>query len=298
MIFSSLIDFLLEEQIKFNLNFDTSKLVSIKIGGCCKVVVFPNTTEKLIKIITLIKDQKNVIIGNGTNCFFTDDSYDGVVVVTKNIDNIDVRGTSITAQCGASLNKICGAALKNSLSGLEFASGIPGSLGGAVYMNASAFGSDISSVIESSTILDLDTCEISKISNQEHTFGIKNSVFRNKKYVHLDSTICLASDESNSISQRMNKYMEHRKNTQPLDCYSAGSVFIKPKEGYAAQMIEAVGLKGYSIGGAQISKKHAGFIINVDNAKANDVFELIKVSKERVFKKFGVELKEEIIFIK
>ena len=297
MIFSSFINFLNKEQIDFCLNYDTSELVSIRIGGNSKIAVFPNTIAKLIKLMDLIKTQNYVIIGNGTNCLFSND-YDGIVVVTKNINNIDVNGKNIVAQCGVALNKLCKVALKNSLSGLEFASGIPGSLGGAVYMNASAFGSNISNVIESSTVFDLVTGKIIKIGNDEHSFGTKKSIFMNKKFIHLESTINLALDDSVAICERMKKFIEYRKKTQPLEHYSAGSVFVKPKEGYAAQMIESVGLKGYSIGGAQISKKHAGFIININNASASDVLELIKLSKMRVLSKFGVELKEEIIVIK
>ncbi len=298
MFISLLLDFLNQSQIEFVLDVKTVDLVSFKVGGNGKIAVFPKNIEQFVRLIKFVNKEKHVIIGNGTNCYFSNEFYDGIIIVTKKLNKAYVVDNSIIAECGASVSRLCNVALEKSLSGLEFAYGIPGSLGGAVYMNASAFGGEFSHVVHKSTVLDLESGEIISLNNEEHCFGEKSSVFKKKRFIILESELVLQKSDKTLIHGKMNEYINKRKRTQPLDMPSAGSTFVKPKCGYASYMIDKAGLKGYTVGGAQVSKKHAGFIVNINNASAIDVQELIKIIKSKVYDEFSVELKEEIICIK
>lgn len=297
MFFSLLLDYLHNKHIEFALDVNTADLVSFRIGGTAKIAIFPKNTKELVDLIEFVKNEKYFIIGNGTNCYFSSGMYDGIVIATKHLNKSHIKGNTIVAECGASISKLCKMALGSSLSGIEFAYGIPGSVGGAIYMNASAFGGDFSQIVKKSKVLDIESGRIIELSKEEHCFSEKFSVFKEKKHVILESELLLQSCDKMLIHSKMSEYIDKRKISQPLDLPSAGSVFLKPKDGYASYMIDKSGLKGFTVGGAQVSEKHAGFIVNVNSASATDVQELINVIKAKVYKEFSVELKEEIIYI-
>ncbi|MBQ8145264.1 MAG: UDP-N-acetylmuramate dehydrogenase [Clostridia bacterium] len=297
MYFSYLLKYLFNNSVKFILNVKTADLVSFKIGGKAKIAVFPKNINEFIDILTILNDTKFVIIGNGTNCYFTDDYFDHPIVSTRLLNKAYVDKNVVTAECGCTINSICKIALKSELSGLEFAYGIPGSIGGGVYMNASAFGDSFSSVILSSKVYDKKSKATYTITKEEHRFDTKHSIFKDGNLYVLESTFGLNDGKCNEINQLMLKNMNKRINTQPLDMPSAGSVFIKPDGPSASALIDSLGLKGYSVGDAQVSKKHAGFIVNNGNAKATEVNELISHIKHLVNEKYNIALKEEIIYI-
>ncbi len=297
MYFSHLLKYLLSNDIKFIVNVKTSDLVSIQIGGNAKIAVFPKNIEELVNIFTILDDTKYVLIGNGTNCYFTDDYYDSPIISTRFIKNVIVDKNNIIAECGNSINSICKIASKNNLSGIEFAYGIPGSIGGGVYMNAAAFGDSLSSIVLCSTVYDKKSKTTYKITQNEHRFNTKSSIFQKEGLYVLETTLQLKEGKSKEIEQKMLFNLNKRINTQPLDMPNAGSVFVNPKNKSASAIIDSLGLKGYSIGDAQISTKHAGFIVNIGNAKAKDFNDLISYIKYTVKEKYNIILNEEIIFI-
>lgn len=297
MNLSLLIKFLDQHNIEYQENGKTNRIVSFRIGGKAKIIVFPETTEHLVKILNFIKEEKHIVLGNGTNCFFSDSFYDGIVIVTSKISKVLCENNFIVAQTGACCGEICALALEKSLTGLEFAFGIPGTVGGCVTMNASAYEHSFSQIVSECEAFDYETGKIIKLSNKECCFFKKKSVFSSKKLCLLSASLKLEIGDKKSILEKMQNYLNRRKKSQPLDKPSAGSTFIRPKTGYASQLIDKCGLKGYSIGGAQVSKKHAGFIINTGGATSKDVIDLIEFVKNRVYDTFGVMLKEEIIYI-
>lgn len=297
MSYLSLLEYLNNNRIEYCTEVDASQLVSIKIGGNVSLAVYPRSILELVNIVERLRGQRYFILGNGTNCYFSSNGYDGVVVVTKNINSIKVQNDLICADCGASLCTLCNIALKNSLSGLEFAYGIPATVGGAVYMNASAYGSTISNLILRSTAYDLVNNKIVVLNQKEHLFDVKNSVFRMGRLVHLNSTLQLKQSGKAEIFEKMQEFSQKRRSKQPLNVPSAGCVFVNPKDCYSARLIEECGLKGYRVGGAEISTKHAGFIVNMGNATSCDINELIEAVKKRVFEKFNVKLNQEIIYV-
>ena len=297
MINSTFLDYLHNNDIRFKAPVNTANLVSFKIGGTGSIAVFPKSISELSDIINLIKAEKYVILGNGTNCYFTNSFYDGIIVVTKDINKVSVLDNIICAECGAAINTVCKIALSHSLSGLEFSYGIPGTIGGAIYMNASAYGGSFSDVVIKSTALDIKTGEIVELNHSEHEFNVKASVFQGGKMCLLRTCFELKSSKNNTISQRMDDIIKQRAASQPLNMPSAGSTFIKPRNDFASRLIDKAGLKGYTVGGAQVSRKHAGFIVNLGNATATDVLTLIEYIKYVVFKRFGVMLNEEILYL-
>lgn len=298
MYFSELINYLVDNSIKFLINEKTANLVSMQVGGPAKIIVFPKRVSELVEILNILDNNRFVLIGNGTNCFFTDDYLNCPVISTKFINKVSVTENTIKAECGCSINNICKIALKNNLTGLEFAYGIPGSIGGAVYMNASAFGGMFSCIVISSLVYNKRNKCIYSITQNEHAFGHKSSVFQNEELYLLETTLQLTNGTFNEINHKMCEYLEKRISSQPFDMPSAGSVFIKPGEISASEIIDRLGLKGYAIGSAQISKKHAGFIVNTGNASAKDINRLISYIKSKVKTEYGISLKEEIIYIK
>jgi UDP-N-acetylmuramate dehydrogenase len=271
---------------------------TFKIGGTAELLVMPENCGTLIDLIRIIKEQdiKYYILGNGSNVLIADKYFGGVFIVLTRMNNIEVRGDYIHAECGASLNKLAGIARDNNLSGLEFAYGIPGTLGGAVYMNAGAYGGQMSDVIYSSEYLDLDNLEIKKIDAQAHEFGYRHSIFDENKLI-LGSVLKLNYGDKSEIEALMLKNMAARKDKQPLEYASAGSIFKRGGNYFAAKVIDECGLKGASVGGAQVSEKHAGFIINKRNASFNDVISLIEHVKSVVHDKTGIMLEREVKII-
>lgn len=270
---------------------------TFRIGGPAELLIECNDIRFIKDIIDAIKQEKLdlMVIGKGSNLLVSDKGIKGVVVCICD-DKVSVEGNVITCNAGALLSKICLAAKDNSLTGLEFAWGIPGSVGGAVYMNAGAYGGEVKQSITSCTSITRDG-EIIVRSLQELELGYRTSVFKTNDEIILTATFELTSDKKENISARMEDFLGRRKDKQPLEYPSAGSTFKRPEGYFAGALIEQSGLKGFSVGGAEVSIKHAGFVINKDNATCEDVLELIKHIQTTVKTNFNVELETEVIFV-
>lgn len=276
-----------------------SNHTSFKVGGRCDMLIYPNSTDSLIKLHAKCKDisLNSIILGNGSNMLFNDRGFRGVaLVLSHEIGNISVDGNVITVEAGASLAKLCLAALDNDLTGLEFAYGIPGTVGGAVYMNAGAYGGEVKDVIDEVTAVDASG-KAKTFTKDELDMGYRKSVFTDSEYVILSAKFVLAAGNRADIKAKMDDLMSRRKDKQPLEYPSAGSTFKRPEGTYAGLVIEQSGLKGYSVGGAQVSEKHANFVINKDNAKAADIIQLIDDVKKIVKDKTGYDLECEVKLI-
>lgn len=281
---------------------------TFKIGGPADFFVTPVSMEQVSQLVRLLKD-KNIpyyIVGNGSNLLVSDSGIRGVIIQLYNKFNgyeflhSDTVGAAdkanvvyIKAKAGISLGKLGNIAADNSLTGFEFAGGIPGTLGGAVAMNAGAYGGEIKDVIVNVTVMDADG-NIYTLDNEELEFGYRTSVIQKRKLVVLEAVIALHTGDSNAIKQRMSELSSARREKQPLEYPSAGSTFKRPKGYFAAKLIEDAGLKGFSTGGAKVSDKHAGFVINTGNAAASDVIELMDTVSKQVFEKYGVKLEPEV----
>lgn len=282
---------ILTEDLIFE-NEPMGKHTTFRTGGNADFFVTPCSMEQIVKIQKELKGIPHIFIGNGSNILFRDEGYHGVVVQIGNkFADIRVEGNKLIAQSGALLSKIANVALEHDLGGMEFASGIPGSLGGAVAMNAGAYGGEMKDIVLSSTCVDE---EGNVISITDHEFSYRHSVFTNKKLLVLETVIGLMPKDKVEIRQQMNELNKRRKDKQPLEYPSAGSTFKRPEGYFAGKLIEDAGLKGYRIGGAMVSEKHAGFVINYDNATATDILELMEHIKREVYKQFGVQLEPEV----
>lgn len=266
---------------------------TFKIGGNAKTVVTPKSVDELINVIKCLKNDKFIIVGNGSNILAPDDGLDCYVIKTSGVNEVLVNGTEIKAQCGATLAKIASAALENSLTGFEFASGIPGTLGGGIVMNAGAYDGELSQVVKSTVCCDRNG-NIIEINGAEHEFSYRHSFFSEKEYIVLSSVIELEGGERENILLKMKELNKKRAEKQPLNFPSAGSTFKRPEGYFAAKLIDDCGLKGVSVGGARVSEKHCGFIVNTGTATSDDVKELIRLCQDKVFEKFGVNIEPEI----
>lgn len=277
-----------------------SSHTTFRIGGDASLFVSPADEDQLIGVISYLEKNgiRYFLLGKGSNVLFDDAGYDGAVVSTSKLDKISVCGNEITAQCGASFTYLASVAAGNSLSGLEFAYGIPGSVGGAVFMNAGAYGSETAAVLKSSRYLDISDCTVKTLPLEEHLFGYRDSVFRHRRFIHLSSVFALQAGDKAQIRAYMNELMQRRRDKQPLEYPSAGSVFKRYPVCYTAQMIDEAGLRGLSVGGAQVSEKHAGFIVNKGNATSSDVIALVGKVREAIRDKYGIEIECEIIHAK
>lgn len=284
---------------KVCLNEPMSKHTSFKTGGPCDVMVKVYCIEDIKLIIMLAKqyEQPLLIMGNGTNLIVRDKGIKGTVIkIYQGFDHVVVSDNKITIKAGALLSKLAKVAMNNELTGLEFASGIPGTVGGGVSMNAGAYGGEISDILLSSTYLD-EQGNSHVISNKKHEFDYRKSIFTRKKWIIIESTFVLKKGNKVDINEKMNELNKRRKDKQPLHLPSAGSVFKRPLGYFVGQMIDQCNLKGYKLNGAQVSTLHSGFIVNLDNASSKDIINLINYIKETVYKKFQVELETEVKII-
>lgn len=281
----------LDEPMKFHTTF--------RIGGKASYFVTPGTKEEIKKIIRLCRDYHidYFILGNGSNLLVSDNGYDGVIIqIYKNLNRICAEDTVITAMSGAMLGRVAKEAADLSLTGLEFASGIPGTLGGAIVMNAGAYGGEMKDVVTEVTVLDAAGNE-KKISGKDMGFRYRTSIIEQKEYIVLDVKMRLQKGEKKKILQRMDELAFQRKSKQPLEYPSAGSTFKRPEGFFAGKLIMDSGLRGYSVGGAMVSEKHCGFVINTGNATAQDVIKLIEDIQNRVYEKFQVRLQTEVKYL-
>ena len=285
---------------KIYINELMSKHTSFKIGGVAECLVKIQTPQELKLILKLAK-KENIpvtIIGNGSNILVSDDGIKGLVLkIEIDIFELDKKTLCLKVGSGLKLGFIAQKCLKSELAGFEFASGIPGTIGGAIRMNAGAHGKEMKDVVTSVTYMDRNG-EVFTIQNEEARFEYRNSLFAHKDYIILEVEIQLENGNSEEIQAKMEEYATYRKEKQPIEYPSAGSTFKRGTDFITAKLIDDCGLKGYQIGGAQISEKHAGFIINKDNATAEDVIKLMEYTKEQIYNKFGKTIEPEIEIIK
>ena len=276
-------------------DFPLSRVTSFRIGGNADLAVYPADAEAFAYALDVAVREgvPYTVIGNGSNTLARDGGFRGVVFITTDMRRVTVDGTRLTGGCGVLLGSVGTNASRAGLAGAEFANGIPGTLGGAVYMNAGAYGGQLSDIVCETTCYDLDTKRVLRLDNAAQHFGYRHSVFMEKNYIVLSATLQLTKDEPDAIRARMNDYLARRREKQPLEYPSAGSVFKRPEGHFAGKLIEDAGLKGLRVGGAEVSPKHAGFIVNVGGATAADVLELVKRIREKVYETSGVTLECE-----
>ena len=299
--FESLYNLLQREipDLELRCNEPMSRHTTFKIGGNADVFIAPHTLDELIFCLNVCADNgiPTFILGNGSNLLVSDSGIRGAVINTSALNSITLNEDgSITALCGAKLSELCRFAQKNSLTGLEFAFGIPGTVGGSIYMNAGAYGGELKDVVLKVTALNKDN-EPVVFTNADCDFSYRHSVFMQNGFVILSVDIMLNAGDKEEIAREMEDILLRRKTKQPLEYPSAGSVFRRPEGYFAGALIENAGLKGYGIGGAQVSEKHAGFIINKSNATCEDVKSLISHIQKTVYEKDGVELVCEVKFV-
>lgn len=277
-----------------------SRHTTFRIGGVADVLIEPGSTQQLLAVIGLLKrfDIPYFVMGNGSNLLVGDKGIRGAVIKISNaMSGCDVEGCTITAQSGIKLSRLASTALNNGLTGLEFASGIPGTLGGAVFMNAGAYGEEMKDIISEVTYIDTENVKAVTIPAAECNFGYRRSIFTEKPAIVTRAVLKLKDGNVDEIKAKMNDLSKRRTDKQPLDKPSAGSTFKRPEGYFAGALIQDCGLKGCRVGGAEVSQKHSGFIINADNATAADVTGLIKKVQNDVFDKFGVKLETEVKFV-
>ncbi len=270
---------------------------TFKVGGPADCMVELETQEQLVKVCRYlhIVEIPFLVLGNGSNILAADAGYHGVVLqIGARMGQILVEGNRITAQAGASLAKVARAALEHGLTGLEFASGIPGTVGGGVVMNAGAYGGEMSQVVTEVTVLNSDG-EILELDNATMEFGYRYSTIRHQPFIVTSVSFLLEPGDKAQIQAKMEELAVKRREKQPLEYPSAGSVFKRPEGYFAGELIMKAGLRGFQIGGARVSDKHCGFIINVGKATAADIQDVICEVQERVKERFGVELETEIV---
>lgn len=269
---------------------------TFRIGGEAELYVIPETIEEVQCTVKAAKEHATpfFILGNGSNLLVGDQGIDGIVLqIYKNMNKITCKGNEITAQAGALLSSIAKEAQKQNLTGFEFAGGIPGTFGGAITMNAGAYGGEMIQVLKEATVLTKDG-EILTLSAGDLELGYRTSNVIKCGYTVLSGTISLEDGDPAEIKKQMDEYTLARKTKQPLELPSAGSTFKRPEGYFAGKLIDDAGLRGYQVGGARVSDKHCGFVVNQDHATAKDVLQLIKDVQKKVKEKFGVDLEPEV----
>lgn len=288
---------------KENLYYDEpmAKHTSFKIGGPADVFIKVDNIEELKETLDLSKQNQIplTIIGNGSNLLVTDKGIRGITA-KLNLKDIEIKNENnkqiIKVDAGVPVGLLAQKLLKEEIAGFEELSGIPGTIGGAVIMNAGAHGKELKDILKKVTAMDYNG-NIHEFTNEECQFSYRNSRFQKEKYIILQATLELEKGNSTEIKEKMDEYMQFRKEKQPIEYPNAGSTFKRGEDFVTAKLIDEAGLKGYKVGGAQVSKKHAGFIVNVDNATAKDVIELTDYIKEKIEEKFGKKINLEIQII-
>lgn len=274
---------------------------TFKIGGKCIALIEPKKVEDIIEAIKICRENnlKFFVIGNGSNLLVPDDGYNGVIIKIKSeFSNIQVEGECLIAHSGAKLSEVYTVAYENSLTGFEFASGIPGTIGGAIFMNAGAYGGEMKDIVESVEVLDLNNYEVKELKNEELDFSYRKSIIQRKNYIVLTIKLKLTKGNKEEIKAVYEDLREKRNSKQPLNFGSAGSTFKRPEGHFASKLIEDAGLKGYHINDAWVSEKHSGFVVNKGNASYKEVMELIEYVQKVVFEKFEVKLETEVRILK
>lgn len=272
------------------------KHTTFRLGGSADYFLCPTTGVQVAELIHICREENipYFVLGNGSNLLVSDQGYRGAVIqIYKNMNEIRIEGTQIYVQAGALLSATAKKALEAKLTGMEFASGIPGTVGGAAVMNAGAYGGEMKDILKSVTVLT-DEGEILVLDASELHFGYRTSIIKEKRYIVLEAVIQLCPGERESILNRMEELKVQRVTKQPLEYPSAGSTFKRPEGYFAGKLIQDAGLRGYRVGGAQVSEKHCGFVINTGDASASDVWQLICDVQEKVYEQFQVRLEPEV----
>ena len=274
---------------------------TFKIGGNCIALIEPREVSDIVETIKICRENsiKFFVIGNGSNLLVPDEGYNGVIIKLKSeFSTIQVEGEYLIVNSGAKLSEVYTVAYENSLTGFEFASGIPGTIGGAIYMNAGAYGGEMKDIVESVQVLDLDNFELRELKNEELEFSYRKSIIQRRNYIVTTIKLKLQKGNKEKINAVYEDLRERRSSKQPLNFGSAGSTFKRPEGHFASKLIEDAGLKGYHINDAWVSEKHSGFIVNKGNASFKEVMELIEYVQKVVFEKFGVKLETEVRILK
>lgn len=283
--------------IRILYNEPMAKHTSFRIGGAAEAMAFPKNAEELARLLKVSRllDRTPAILGAGTNVLAPDEGVGGLVICLKDcLDGMDrLDETHIRVMAGVTMTRAAMFAARQGLSGLEFAHGIPGTVGGGVYMNAGAYGGDIGSVLTRAEVMDPEG-NVLTFSREDMGFSYRHSRLEDTPGIVLAAVFCLKPLDSGDILNRMKELMAKRSASQPLDLPSAGSAFKRPVGGYAAALIDEAGLKGYQVGGAAISRKHAGFAVNLGGATAGDVKELLRQVSDRVYERTGIRLEPEV----
>ena len=283
-----------EDRIKFNVPM--KEFTTFKTGGNADVMICPKTFDELKNAVKFLYEIKSdyYVLGNGSNLLVSDNGIrKPVIYIGKELSSIDVFEESITVRAGALLSSVARKASENSLTGFEFAAGIPGTIGGAIIMNAGAYGGEMKDVVEAVSFIDAEGIEY-VVSGEEMEFSYRHSALTDTNCIITGTTISLKKGDKESIDAKMSELALKRREKQPLEFPSAGSTFKRPTGYFAGTLIESTGLKGKAIGGAQVSEKHAGFIINKGTATTSDILSLIEYVKEEVYNKHGVMLETEV----
>ena len=293
-VYKHLLNILDEKDIK--LDEPMKKHISFRVGGPADILVKPRTEEQIKNIIDFAKKENipYIVKGNGSNLLVKDGGIRGIVIeITDNFNSYEIEDKIIKVQSGALLSIIGRAALKQNLKGFEFAAGIPGTIGGALAMNAGAYGGEMKDIVKSVRLMDTDG-NIFNFSNEDMKFGYRKSILSKSDYIVLDAEIELEKGDYEEIKEMMKDFSNRRITKQPLNLPSAGSTFKRPEGYFAAKLIDDSGLRGLTLRNAQVSDKHCGFVVNLGDARARDILDLMYVVKSTVKNKFGVTLEEEV----
>ena len=275
-----------------------SKYTTFEVGGPATLFLIPDTISAAQEAFKIINhsDLPHLILGAGSNLVVSDEGFSGIVIYTGHLNQVEIDDTTIRAQVGVLLSDLAQAAAKAGLSGLEFASGIPGSLGGALYMNAGAYGGEMREVVSEITVITPEG-EKKTLDHSEINLGYRQSILQEKDYLAVEATIELHKGVTEKIKDKIEELKDKRWNKQPMEMPSAGSMFKRPQDHYASALIDEAGLKGTQVGDAQVSTKHAGFVVNLGSATAQDIKELVEVVKEKIYDEYQIKLETEPRFI-
>lgn len=293
-IYDGLIGILDKEDIK--IDEPMKKHISFRVGGPADILVKPRTEDQIKDVITLLKKEEvpYLVIGNGSNLLIKDGGIRGVVVeISDNFNKFEIDGNIVNAQSGVLLAVLGKAILGAELKGFEFAAGIPGTLGGALTMNAGAYGGEMKDIVKSVKVMD-EEGNIKELTNEQMEFGYRKSTVIKNNYIVLSAEIQLEDGNYDEIKELMADLAQRRVKNQPLNLPSAGSTFKRPEGHFAGKLIDDAGLRGLTLRGAQVSEKHCGFVVNMGEAKAKDLLDLMYIVKSTVYNKFGINLEEEV----
>lgn len=293
-IYDKLLNIIDQDDIK--IDEPMKKHISFKVGGPADILVKPRSEEKLKEVISLVKEEKipYIVIGNGSNLLVKDAGIRGVVIkIADNFNDFSIEENILKVQSGALLAVVGKACLRSELKGFEFAAGIPGTLGGALAMNAGAYGGEMKDIVKTVRLMDMEG-NIIELTNEQMEFEYRKSIVTRKEYIVLSAEIELEKGDKDEIKALMMDFTQRRVTKQPLSLPSAGSTFKRPVGNFAGKLIEDSGLRGLTLRGAQVSEKHCGFVVNLGNAEAKDILDLMYVVKSTVYAKFGVMLEEEV----